>query len=225
MAQINIPFNNKEYLVDESALSASKVALQNHLSTVMSGSGATINFGGTSYGIDSVKLTAATNAFTAHLGTISGSGAKVVVGGVEYGIDSTKVAGSVAEIETVLGGLSNGGGSDEPELTLVESWDISATSGSGNVMAYLYNDPVNEGKYTLSIEGSGQMKNWGWNDITDFHHSDYQANITSVTINEGVTNIGEWAFNKFTSLTSIVIPNSITVIGDCSFDNCSSLTD
>ena len=71
----------------------------------MSGTGATINFGGASYNIDATKLSTATNAFTSHLGTIAGSGHKVVVGGVEYGIDSTKLTSAISDIEAVLGGV------------------------------------------------------------------------------------------------------------------------
>lgn len=71
----------------------------------MSGSGATINFDGISYGIDSTKLSAAMNNFIAYLGTVAGSDYKVIVGGVEYGVDASKVAGAVSEFEAVLGEL------------------------------------------------------------------------------------------------------------------------
>jgi hypothetical protein len=75
----------------------------------MSGTGAKIVLGGTSYNIDSTKLSAATNAFVSHLGTIAGNGAKVMVNGVEYGVDANKVSGAVTELETVLGELEFGG--------------------------------------------------------------------------------------------------------------------
>ena len=104
MAKINISFNNKNYFIDESLVSAASDALRSHLSTVMNGSGAVIGLGGTSYNVDSTKLQTATNDFITHLGTIAGNGSKVVVGGVEYGIDSTKVAGAVAELEAVFSG-------------------------------------------------------------------------------------------------------------------------
>ena len=115
MAKIIIPFNDKNYSVDESALSTASAALKSYLSTVMSGSGATINFDGVSYGIDSTKLQTATNAFISHLATIAGSGKKVVVNGVEYNIGSDKVAGAIADLEAVLGDLhSDDGIGNEP---------------------------------------------------------------------------------------------------------------
>ena len=113
MAKTNISFNNKEYQIDESVLSTASSALKSHFSTVMNGSGATINLDGTAYSIDSGKLATATNAFISHLGTVSGNGYKVKVGGVEYGVGTDKMTGAVAELEAVLGGLNSGG--DKPD--------------------------------------------------------------------------------------------------------------
>ena len=48
--------------------------------------------------------------------------------------------------------------------------------------------------------------------------------LTSVTIGNSVTNIGEDAFYGCSSLTSIEIPNSVTNIGEDAFYGCSSLT-
>ena len=47
---------------------------------------------------------------------------------------------------------------------------------------------------------------------------------TSITIPDGVTNIGDYAFFDCSSLTSIVIPNSVTSIGVSAFSGCSGLT-
>ena len=50
------------------------------------------------------------------------------------------------------------------------------------------------------------------------------SDVTSVTIPNSVTNIGEGAFSGCSSLTSVTIPNSVTSIPDCCFKDCSSLT-
>lgn len=121
MAKININFNDKEYSIDSASLSAATAELKQHLSTVMNGTGATIEFDGTSYGVDSTKLSTATNAFVAHLGTIAGSGSKVMIGGVEYGIDSAKVASALGELDTILGGLNSGNSGVESRDPIV--WD------------------------------------------------------------------------------------------------------
>ena len=49
-------------------------------------------------------------------------------------------------------------------------------------------------------------------------------NVKSVTIANGVTSIGNYAFSKCSNLTSIEIPSSVTSIGSYAFYNCSSLT-
>ena len=48
--------------------------------------------------------------------------------------------------------------------------------------------------------------------------------LTSVTIGNGVTSIGYMAFYNCTSLTSVTIGNSVTSIGDEAFYGCTSLT-
>ena len=107
MEKTNIIFNDANYSIDESSLSAATTELKSHLSAVMNGSGAVINFRGVSYNIDSAKLSSATNDFISHLGTISGDGLKVVVGGVEYSIDSAKVSDAIYELKGAFDNLSN----------------------------------------------------------------------------------------------------------------------
>ncbi len=100
-----IIFNDKNYNIDESALTNAINELKSHLSAVMNGEGATINLGGVPYSVDSTKLSTATTDFIAHLGTIAGSGSKVNIGGVEYGVDPAKIAGAISGLNTLLGSL------------------------------------------------------------------------------------------------------------------------
>ena len=72
----------------------------------------------------------------------------------------------------------------------------------------------------LTISGTGAM--------TDYSSSapwySSRSSITSVIISDGVTSIGEKAFQYCSSLTSVTIPNSVTSIGSNAFSGCSSLT-
>jgi hypothetical protein len=52
----------------------------------------------------------------------------------------------------------------------------------------------------------------------------YNCNLLSVTIGSGVTTIGNDAFSYCTVLTSVTIPNSVTAIGNDAFSNCYVLT-
>ena len=71
----------------------------------------------------------------------------------------------------------------------------------------------------LIIEGTGAM-----NDYYQAPWSDYCESIKKVTIKDGVTSIGIWAFHNCSGLTSINIPDGLTSIGDRAFYGCTSLT-
>ena len=48
--------------------------------------------------------------------------------------------------------------------------------------------------------------------------------VTELTIPNGVTNIGDYAFEDYDSLISVTIPNSVTRIGGDAFADCDNLT-
>ena len=52
----------------------------------------------------------------------------------------------------------------------------------------------------------------------------YCTGLTSITIPDSVTSIGNYAFSGCAGLTSITIPNGVTSIGDGAFAYCSGLT-
>ena len=73
----------------------------------------------------------------------------------------------------------------------------------------------------LTISGTGKMTDYHDYDSTPFYKD---TKIKVITIDFGVTSIGDYAFNLCTSLTSVTIPNSVTSIGYEAFDYCESLT-
>ena len=64
------------------------------------------------------------------------------------------------------------------------------------------------------------------NSVTSIGNSAFYdcSSLTSVTIPNSVTSIDDWAFGNCSSLTSVTIPNSITSIGNSVFDSCVNLT-
>lgn len=78
---------------------------------------------------------------------------------------------------------------------------------------------------TLTISGTGDMYDYSFIFIQQNYAPWNGMPINTVVLQEGVTSIGNVAFNNCDNLTSITIPNSITRIGDGAFLNCIHLTD
>ena len=84
-----------------------------------------------------------------------------------------------------------------------------------NVAWYLTVDGV------LTISGTGAMENYSYYDYVPWHSN--RDSIKTVVIENGVTNIGDFAFYACNLLTSVNIPNSVTSIEDNAFRGCTSL--
>ncbi len=96
---------------------------------------------------------------------------------------------------------------------------IAATqSGTcGDKLTWTFNTSTGE----LKIDGTGAMYDYP---LVVRPWETYEANIKSVVIGNGVTTIGDYAFDRCGSLTSVIIGNSVITIGEGSFRNCDSLT-
>ena len=74
----------------------------------------------------------------------------------------------------------------------------------------------------LTISGAGAMSEFAkdgapWN----AHRND----ITSVSISEGVTSVGRFAFYECVNMASVAIPEGVTSIGDSAFYHCAALSE
>ncbi len=97
----------------------------------------------------------------------------------------------------------------------------------------------------LIISGTGAMTSW--NNPSEVPWYIYLTAVKSVVIEDGVTSIGDYAFDGYTNLTSVmiansvklirgyafcgctglksvIIPNSVTMLGNSAFYNCTGLT-
>ncbi len=105
----------------------------------------------------------------------------------------------------------------EYEIKETEEWDISE-NGDGKVIAkWNFEDK------SLTITGTGKMKDWEYNSVSDWHKKYYRI-IEKIVIENGVTDIGEFAFYYCKNLTSVNIPESVVRIGSFAFYQCINLT-
>ena len=70
----------------------------------------------------------------------------------------------------------------------------------------------------LTISGEGEMQDFsGADDISAWRA--YRTSVKSISFSGGITYIGDYAFNGFSSLNSrVTIPTSVTNIGSYVFD-------
>ena len=102
----------------------------------------------------------------------------------------------------------------------VEAWDISATS-SDSVTAYLYDAPSKSGYYDMVISGTGNMGHQY--DTRSPWYESYKDKIISVTVEDGVRNIGDYAFYYCSAIVSVDFLGDIYTIGSYAFNHCTSL--
>ena len=77
-----------------------------------------------------------------------------------------------------------------------------------------------DGNHTLTITGTGDMPDYG-QDRPPWEI--YKDQITTVTIGEGITKIGEYTFSNYGNIVNVGIPSTLKTIGRQAFDRCSSL--
>ena len=85
----------------------------------------------------------------------------------------------------------------------------------------------NSGNYTvLTISGTGAMNNYDHTTVGGLWRTTapWGYGLTSVTIGNGVTSIGNFAFIGCQSLATVTIGNSVATIGENAFDHCDAMT-
>ena len=100
-------------------------------------------------------------------------------------------------------------------LPMVANADESGTCGNNLTWTHY------ESTHSLVLTGSGTMNNWGGSQSPWFKFHD---DILTVSLPDGLTSIGDYAFRQCSSLTSVTIPNSVTYIGDTAFLGCSGIS-
>jgi hypothetical protein len=78
---------------------------------------------------------------------------------------------------------------------------------------------LNDGILTISGKGPIAYGSWPWRNLDDG-----SPDITAIIINDGVTNIGSYAFAYNDKVMYVSIPNSVTAIGEDAFKGCKGIT-
>jgi len=104
-------------------------------------------------------------------------------------------------------------------MNYVEAAVYSGSCGAnGNNVIWSLNTSTG----VLTISGSGAMKDFVSSSGAPWYLD--RMSITSVTIANGVTTIGNYAFYACVKLSSVAIPSSVTSIGNSGFSSCTKLT-
>ncbi len=76
------------------------------------------------------------------------------------------------------------------------------------------------GEGTLTIYGTGEMKNWGSSGSPWYKE---RNSIKKVVIESGVVSVGTYAFHNCAALTEVHLPSELGAIGNYAFRNCTAL--
>ena len=93
---------------------------------------------------------------------------------------------------------------------------IAVTGVCGDNATYSYNSDNG----VLAIKGTGDMYSYE-SDYAPWH--DYRSSIRFVTIADGITSIGGYAFGDTNIESYVDIPESVTAIGSRAFQNCRNM--
>ncbi|MGN0234692.1 MAG: leucine-rich repeat protein, partial [Paludibacteraceae bacterium] len=94
---------------------------------------------------------------------------------------------------------------------------VTGTCGDNLTWSY---DPYTK---ALTIEGTGEMYDYGYWSDNLAPWAQVKRNILSISLPDGLTDIGAYAFYDCSSLTSITIPDGVTDIGNGAFEGCTPL--
>lgn len=104
----------------------------------------------------------------------------------------------------------------------------AATSGNCGAVGSKVNWSYNAASKTLSLTGTGTIKNYGVTGINKVPWYDYREEITTINVGEGITALGQACFFYCINLTSVTLPSTLqTIAGNeanyGSFRECKAL--
>ena len=110
------------------------------------------------------------------------------------------------------------GGTERSDCRYCDYYEINSTDSKnfiGEGLSWTLENGV------LTISGSGSMKDFSYNSIP---WGEQREKITDIIIEEGLTNIGDYAFYMCSSLKNVNFPDTLVSIGEFAFCDCDNLT-
>ena len=109
----------------------------------------------------------------------------------------------------------NSTGPDDDEDYVDEGGEMSGTCGDALIWSF------NSDTGMLTISGEGAMDDWDALTLEEVPWYEYLDQIISINVKDGVTSIGQCAFNDCENLEFVLLPSSLESIGAYAF-NCYS---
>ena len=116
--------------------------------------------------------------------------------------------------DTSTGGISK---SSQEFIDALNAENAEEKGVCGVDLTWYYKDNV------LVIKGTGAMNDYEFGNGVPWHDKGLNDKIHWLIIEDGVTSIGDWAFEEMGNLSKVEIPSTIETIGDSAFKECESL--
>ena len=111
----------------------------------------------------------------------------------------------------------------EPDFTIPETGESVQIFKSGTCENVNWSIDMNG---NMTISGVGEIHNFTMGEYNrKSFWKEYGKYVRTLTVEEGITHIGEDAFSDFTILKTVNLPSTLKTIGVAAFGRCASLTD
>ena len=93
------------------------------------------------------------------------------------------------------------------------TWTLAENDDDPNTVTW-GNGTTGHTAYTLTITGSGAMADYTYSSMPWYSN---QQSVTRLVLPDGLTHVGNYAFNTCNNVTSVTLPASVTSIGESAF--------
>lgn len=169
-----------------------------------------------------IVITITTNIFGFHTANIYGQEGEKYVEVTEKNIADRSVSDCQLDVLDIVTDQSSED-TQTSDLSIEQSDADTILSVSGNVCdsERNYNWEIDLSTGEMSIKGTGPLIKYYDQSVVPY--KDYRSKVKKVTIEDGITAIGQNAFYGFENLEEIILPDEIKTVGAWAFGNCKKL--